>query len=182
MRLFIAVNPPEDIKSYVVSFQKLFAGMGKFSFAQECHLTLKFLGEVSPSNAEKVKEMLDAVKASVFSLELDGLGVFPSEAYCRVVWAGVSPAEPVVVLAQQINEELHPFFQKDKRFHPHFTIARIKMLKDKELFLKTVRETRIEPKRFSVKSFELIQSTLQAGKPPVYTTLKTYELRKVSGK
>lgn len=177
MRLFIAVNTPKPIKEYVLSLQALFADVGSFSFTQDCHLTLKFLGEVSPAKAENVKKALVAVKAAPFALTLDRFGVFPSESYVRVLWVGVSPLEQIKELAEKVNAALLPLFPKEKRFHPHFTIARIKNIKDKEKFLKII-DTKIEKKRFVVEGFELIQSVLQGGKPPVYTTIERFALQK----
>lgn len=177
MRLFVAINLPEPVKKYVLSLQKLFADIGSFSFVQDCHLTLKFLGEVSPAKAEKVRTKLSAVTPTQFALTLDKFGIFPSEEFARVLWVGVKPVEPVAALAEQIDATLQPLFPKEDQFHPHLTIARIKSIADKEKFLKTVHETRIDQKKFAVENFKLVQSILQGGKPPKYVILQKYPLK-----
>ncbi len=89
----------------------------------------------------------------------------------------VKPVEPVTALAEQINKVLYPAFSQENRFHPHLTIARIKSIADKDKFLKIVHKTEIEPKKFRVESFELVQSVLHGGKPPVYATIKKFPLK-----
>ena len=68
----------------------------------QIHLTLKFLGEVQPDKAEKVKEELKKIKFKPFSVYLDSTGVFPSESYIRVVWIGLKPENDILELQSNI--------------------------------------------------------------------------------
>ena len=80
MRLFIAIEIPEDIKEYLAKIQEeIDDTLAKIRFVNknQIHLTLKFLGEVQPNNAEKTKDILKKIALSPFSVNLSGIGVFP---------------------------------------------------------------------------------------------------------
>ena len=59
MRLFIAVEIPDDIKKYLGKIQGEFIDTHSNKIrsvnANNIHLTLKFLGEVQPNNVELIK-------------------------------------------------------------------------------------------------------------------------------
>lgn len=73
MRLFLAVNLPEDIRSYLFSLQNHFSGNIKFVKKENIHITLLFLGEV---------ESLDFVDRlgfdfKAFDAKLEEIDYFP---------------------------------------------------------------------------------------------------------
>jgi len=172
MRTFIAIDIPDEIKEYLLEIQKGFSGFGKMSLAKDFHLTLKFLGEVKESHMEIIIKNLKKVTFKHFSIRLDKLGVFPGKSYIRVFWIGVCPGEDVASLQKSIESVLD--FPKDKRFHPHITLARVKFLKDKEGFVDIMGKTPVEPKEFKVKAFKLKKSELTE-KGPVYSDLEVFD-------
>ncbi|MEK6868809.1 MAG: RNA 2',3'-cyclic phosphodiesterase, partial [Nanoarchaeota archaeon] len=96
MRLFIAIEIPEEIKSYLAEIQQEIAdSKNKIRLVNKdnMHLTLKFLGEVQPDNLEDIKNNLKKITFKPFSVVLDNIGVFPSDNYIRVVWVGLKPEE-----------------------------------------------------------------------------------------
>lgn len=90
------------------------------------HITLAFLGAVSPDEVGSMKERLDAVAdrhpaAAVF--ETGGLGAFPRPEAARVAWYGVNdPAGMMGRLASDIASTLD--VDGERPFHPHVTLAR----------------------------------------------------------
>ncbi|MBI2142509.1 RNA 2',3'-cyclic phosphodiesterase, partial [Candidatus Woesearchaeota archaeon] len=61
MRLFIAIDLPEEAKNELLRVQGLLPE-AKLSRTKDFHITLKFLGEVTLQKAEWVKEKLRQVK------------------------------------------------------------------------------------------------------------------------
>src|SRR3989344_8261557 len=97
MRLFIAINFNE-LKDYFIELQKLLPSNARLSFTKDFHLTLKFLGEIQPNNAEKIISALKNVKFHKFEAFLNSIGIFPTENYIRVVWVGLNPEEKGIEL------------------------------------------------------------------------------------
>lgn len=175
MRTFIALELPEEIKSYLLEMQKHINHQAKLSYANDFHITLKFLGEVSEQQAEGIKKMLAEIRFEEFSTALSEIGFFPSEQYISVIWVGLKPDKEIYELQQKIDSRLADLFQKDDRFKPHLTLARVKFIKDKVKFLRDLKKIRIEPKGFSVKNFKLIKSTLTPD-GPVYEEIMTFNI------
>ena len=81
MRLFLAIELPDEVKDYLFSIKDNFKDWARVNWIgkKNLHLTLKFLGNVDEKLINKIIEKLREVKFSKFDLELDNLGVFPSE-------------------------------------------------------------------------------------------------------
>ncbi len=159
MRLFIAFEASKEAAEHLSLLQKqLLTDNAKLTLAKVFHLTLKFLGEVSPARAEEVRKKLESIKFSPFTASLDGTGVFPSESYVRVVWIGIEPKDVICSLQKQIDEALHGLFSKEKDFQPHITLARVKSVKDKKQFAELVKSLKVKPISFEVKHIKLIES------------------------
>jgi 2'-5' RNA ligase len=176
MRLFIAIEIPEEIKEYIVKIQKnIDATTNKIRFVapNQIHLTLKFLGEIQPNNLEEIKNNLKKITLKPFSVVLDTIGVFPSESYIRVIWIGLKPEEPILGLQRNIDEELKKLFKKEKDFKPHLTLARVKYIEDKKSFIEKLKIINIENKKIDVNKFKLVKSTLTP-KGPIYEDLEVF--------
>ncbi len=161
MRLFIAFDVPAEIKKYISSLQELLdADSAKLVFPSDFHLTLKFLGDVSESEAGQINALLSTVSFKAFIATLDGTGTFPSEQRINVFWIGLAPADKVIAVQKEIDIALKGLFPPDARFHPHITLVRVKFVKDKNKFGESLKKIKIEPKEFKIESFKLIKSTL----------------------
>lgn len=172
MRLFIAIDFNE-LKDYFIKLQKLLPKNAKLSLTRTFHITLKFLGEVQPDKVENMIDALKKIKFEPFSVFLDSIGIFPSENYIRVVWAGINPEEKVLELQKNIDEALKPMFKKEKDFKAHITLARVKYPEDKKSFVQQIKNIEVENKKIEVKDFRLIKSTLTP-KGPIYEDLKIF--------
>jgi len=174
MRLFIAIDFNE-LKEYLSGLQsKIDKSLAKLKEVTTFHLTFKFLGEVPEDKVELIKEKLKEIQFKPFSLTLDKIGVFPSESYIKVIWIGVTPHDQVIKLQKNIENSLKEFnFKKDNKFHPHLTLARVKFVKDKDRFVKNLKEIKIEEKNIEVTDFRLVKSTLKP-EGPIYEDLGVF--------
>ena len=174
MRLFIAINVPETISNYITDVQKKLTG-AKLTPTKSFHLTLKFLGEVTPAQTEDIKKRLEKIQFKPFTASLDGTGVFPSEQMIRVVWVGIEPHDIICELQKQIDEALAGLFKKEKDFQPHVTLARVKTTENKKQFAELVKNLKVEPLSFEVKNFKLIESKLRGAEGPLYTDVAVFK-------
>lgn len=177
MRCFLSIELSEEAKEEVVRIQRqLPEAKMKFVEPENAHLTLKFLGEISDFQANKIKEKLKEIKSERFQARLGGIGVFPSSDFIRVVWVAMKPEEKVKELQEKIDIILEKErFRKDKAFKSHITLARVKFIKNKEEFVKKLKEIKVKPVEFEVKSFFLRKSTLTK-QGPIYETIKEFGL------
>ncbi len=173
MRLFIAIDF-EELSEYFRQLQEQIPEV-KATKPKKFHLTLKFLGEVSDDKVEDAKKKLESVKFSPFKLKLGETGVFPNEKFIRVLWVGMEDGEKVNELQRDIEAALEGMFEKDSKFHPHVTLARIKFIENdkKEDFVNAVKAIKIEPKEIEVKNFKLVKSTLTK-QGPEYEDLEVF--------
>lgn len=173
MRCFIALEIPEKIREKlfeVANFlynKKLF--FGKTTEKENIHLTLKFLGDISESQAELIKEKLREIKIKKFDALLGNFGVF-NESFVRIIWAHLVGCEE---LQKEIDEKLAFLFSKEKRFMGHVTIARVKSCDGEKLF-KELRKIKFN-EAFFVEKFVLMSSELTSS-GPVYKKIEEYWL------
>lgn len=134
IRTFIAVALSPEIRQNLSSFQQeLKKTLPPLNWVrtESIHLTLRFLGSIEP---ETVPQLLSALKpigdkADKFSLNVQGVGVFPNRQRPRVFWVGVSgQTQSLHRLVFDVETALKSlgFASEDKTFHPHLTMARIK--------------------------------------------------------
>lgn len=95
------------------------------------HLTLKFLGSVTPDRLAEVEVALARVArgARPFELAVRGLGAFPTSSRPRVLWAGAAAGgEAWTVLAKDVDDALVALgFEREARaYSPHVTLGRVK--------------------------------------------------------
>jgi len=133
MRAFIAIELPATIKDTLSKIQdELKPGLAKASWVkpQNLHLTLKFLGDISPRQLEEIKRIIAEVSRQTisFKIKLDDLGVFPGLRQARIIWIGISQDSLVKHLAGSLKTKLAAIgIAKEKReFSSHITIARVK--------------------------------------------------------
>ena len=135
MRLFIAVDLPEETRREIAVRQKLIAaplvrsgGSLKLVAPEQMHLTLLFLGEVQEARVPAaIVAMSTAVDLPAFEMAFGGAGVFPPRGAPRVLWMGVTAgAAPLTSLQREIAERIRRLgiAFDDRPFHPHLTLGR----------------------------------------------------------
>ncbi len=180
MRLFLAIACPNELKERIINVQREVkpAGSMKLVERENIHLTLKFLGEVNDKKIPAITENLNFLnEEKKFKVILKGVGAFPNAGHARVIWVGVEDGDVIINLNKKIEEELSKLgFGRDERFHPHFTIARVKFVKDRgklqDIFEKYKNE---EFCNFIAEKIELMKSELTP-KGPVYSVVEEFRL------
>ena len=127
-RLFVALFPSEPARATLAALAEGVA-RARWTPTEQFHLTLRFIGDVSEEDLQRVREALAAVRVDPFPLGVEGVGRFPPRGQPGVVWAGVGTAHPFLLrLRQQVDDRLLasgvPF--ELTPFVPHFTIGRVR--------------------------------------------------------
>jgi len=177
-RCFVAIDFPKEIREEIIRVQselkKKNLFHGKLVEEENLHLTLKFLGEISAEKVEEVKKKLKDVKFSEFKAYLGELGVF-SPSYIKIVWVHIIEKQ-ILELQKKIDEKLSELFPKEERFMSHLTIARVKDVKDKKIFLEELGKIKVQNLSFSVSGFYLLKSELTE-QGPIYSILEEYPIQ-----
>lgn len=142
---------------------------------QNIHLTVRFLGNISPPMVDAIYEEMKQVSFTPFEIELRGLGAFPRLSRPRVVWAGIRKgADQLVKIFEQLEPRLRGLgFKPDtKGFSPHLTIARVRTGRNKVQLAKLVRG--LEDYEFGAVKAECLRLKKSVLTPqgPIYTTLR----------
>lgn len=151
----------------------------------DIHLTIRFLGHISPSTVEIMKSILQNIgqTMSKFEIEIHGLGAFPSISKPRVIWVGLSKgSEYLHHIRKTIDNEirrrnLRDVFEDQHEFSPHITLARIRSLKNIHLFYELYKQ--YSDYKFgssTVTKIKLKQSILTP-QGPIYKDLFITDLR-----
>lgn len=134
LRSFIAIELPPEIQKAITratsDIQKaLPKPLVRWVTEQNIHLTLKFLGDVSPSNLEHLAEALkvESSQHPVFELSVGQLGAFPNTHRARVIWIGLE-APPELLILQHGVEAVAArlgYPAEERPFSAHLTIGRV---------------------------------------------------------
>ncbi len=176
VRAFIALDIPDEIKDYIYDLQrKLSTPAAKLKWVSKKHLhfTIKFLGEIKDSKVPIIVERLSKIERRPLKVKLSRIGFFPDENFIRVVWLGIDPEEVVNKVQQDVDAELLDEFPDDQKFLSHITLGRIKEMKNKEYFLKLLKETKVPPMEFEFSWLKLYES-LQKGATIDYRYMKEF--------
>lgn len=158
MRAFIGIKVPRNEK-----IAEILSKISKEEYVnpvgiENLHINLKFLGEISNEQVEKIKEVLDKFKEQgKLKIKIKGVGFFPNENFIRIVWLGAF-CDELIKVNETLESELEKIgFKKENRaFVPHITIARVLKKSDSIIKVKTDEEIL----EFTADSIELIESIL----------------------
>lgn len=176
MRLFIAIEIPDDLKKMIGRLRVEIPG-ARWVQAEQIHLTLAFLGEVEEAGVELLNEELGRIKLPEFSLCFSWVGCFPGRHRPRVLWIGLEPQPHLQALAAMVRGAVLAcgIQQEERPFSPHITLARLKLPHSLEVdaFLDQPRKQRLPS--FRVREFTLFQSRLTA-QGAVHIPVRSYPL------
>ncbi|MDD1677665.1 MAG: RNA 2',3'-cyclic phosphodiesterase [Methanomicrobiales archaeon] len=130
VRIFIAIDLPSPIRERIRECQEaLSATEAKLTLvnAESAHITLKFIGEVDPSQLDPIGSALCTIRFPAFDFEVRGIGANNLRSP-RVVWGNVKDGGECARLHRQIEEVLVPFGvpKENRAFTPHVTLARVR--------------------------------------------------------
>lgn len=135
LRTFIAVDiPPTILHSIQQKMAPLQKAIGDVAVrwvpVSNFHLTLKFLGDVSPDNVDVLTRILctEADSCQKFDLHISGLGSFPNSKRPRVLFIGIQAPAGLDALQRGIESATAKLGYKSeaRAFSPHLTIGRVR--------------------------------------------------------
>ena len=184
-RLFAAlkINPDKDFLS---AYRNLKAELHhehiKWVEEHNIHITLKFFGETEEGKIPAICSVLKT-RAEItppILLQLSGLGLFGRSSAPKVIWVGIDPYEQLSLLMKNIHTDLSRVgYEPDRQnLVPHLTLGRIKLLRDKIIFRRTLDLYR-DIKSVPVRTGEIIlfESTLHR-EGPEYVILDRFQFKK----
>ncbi len=129
MRLFVALDIDDAVRRRIAVFLegvREFASEARWVRAESLHVTLKFIGEQSENEAERIKLALETVAANRFEMNVRGYGFFPSIWAPRVFWVGIEAGAGLTSLAATVDETLARLGipKEEHAFNAHLTLAR----------------------------------------------------------
>ncbi len=123
-RLFTGLEMPADAVATLTSLRGGIPG-ARWIDPENYHVTLRFIGDVDNRTAHSVAEMLDRIQRPVFSITLDGVGVFGGRKP-HSIFANVAASPPLSALQaeQERMMQMLGLPPDPRKFAPHVTIAR----------------------------------------------------------
>jgi len=134
LRSFLALEIPPGLQRLIADRtapvrRALPAPLVRWVAEENIHLTIKFLGDVSPANLELLAEALQRETAGLpaFPVQVGGLGAFPIARRARVLWIGLQAPRELFTL-QRLTEtvcERLGYEREARPFSAHLTIGRV---------------------------------------------------------
>jgi len=190
IRAFIAIDLPLSIQTGLDEIIRKLKSPASQAIhwvpAKNIHLTLKFLGDVSPANLELLKKIVaaEAGRQAAFEFTVAGMGAFPSILRPRVVWVGVQAPPALASLQRAIDVETQRlgYAAEERAFSPHLTLGRISHKaspQEVRQAAEVLQSAQVgDLGRCFVDSVKIFRSDLQPG-GAVYTQLFSSNLRRV---
>ncbi|MBE7534572.1 MAG: RNA 2',3'-cyclic phosphodiesterase [Anaerolineales bacterium] len=134
LRAFIAIEIPQQIQHAIhkatSNLRRKLGGSIRWVAPENIHLTLKFLGDIAPAQADALTSILRAQADSVraFEIEVGKLGSFPDVKRARVLWIGLHAPAELSALSCGIESACTRLgFESETRgYSPHLTIGRVR--------------------------------------------------------
>ncbi len=144
---------------------------------ENLHFTFKFFGDIKPEQAEQITSITQGKLENYhgFSLNIEGVGVFPHPGYMRVIWLGIKDPEKFSQLQKDLDQEYVKMgFKKERSYTPHLTIARVKGSQNKEFLADKMDQLKdVEIGEMTVDKLVLKKSELTPV-GPIYTDVKEF--------
>jgi 2'-5' RNA ligase len=129
MRIFVALDIDDAVRRRIARFLdgvREFAPDARWVRSESLHVTLKFIGERSEADVDKIKGALAEISAEAFEIAFRGHGFFPSMRSPRVFWIGSEGGAKLTALAANVDETLARLDipKEEHAFNAHLTLAR----------------------------------------------------------
>jgi len=180
LRLFVAIDLDDIARQAIAQTQRRMADALdtdralKWVSPARMHLTLAFLGEISPPAVPAVVHALSLnVDVRPFAAIFQNAGVFPPRGAPRVLWLGVAGGASEIIDTQRVvaGRLTGAGVTLERRpFHPHLTLARWHSSRPAAAARALAGAPHTPVARMNVDHVTLYESRLTAG-GPVYTAL-----------
>lgn len=190
LRAFIAVEIPRAIQLAIQQatspLRNELGSHVRWTPPENIHLTLKFLGDISPASADDLARAIRAAVETIpaFDIHVGRFGSFPNFKRARVLWVGTQPPTELDALYREVESACGRlgFAPESRGFSPHLTIARVKedgSAVDRNKIIRLLEATTIDVLgAVRVDSAHLFKSELKSS-GAVYTKLFSAPLRGV---
>jgi len=191
VRTFIAADLPieilKKINTITAFFESQIAGESlKWVSTDNLHLTIKFIGDLPDEKLDPLKNLLTEtlIDQGGFSIDIQGLRMYPNPKKPRVIWLGIVGGEPLTEIHNALESTLKPLgIPPEKRaYTPHLTIARVKRQTDPEtakLIGAVFSQFRVDSLGITTIDKVCLYKSILTPKGPVYTPLHMVSLNKV---
>lgn len=174
LRIFLGIFPPEEVQAAAADLIERLRRPGdgiSWVKRENLHFTIRFLGELGESGAERAAEAAREAASGhhAFEVMLGVLGAFPNPRRARVLWLGPRDgAAPLEAVADSIEATLRRkgFDRADRRFSAHLTLGRVRE-RDQD-WTERLAATSTTPARFRVDRVLVVHSRLSP-KGSIYT-------------
>ncbi len=186
MRAFLGIEITQELREQIAVLQKHLQTSGAditWTAAENLHLTLKFLGEITREQAGQIKQAMTSRLSTVdpFKISLRGAGGFPNLENARVLWVGMSHGkEELKKLALAADKACGPlgFPIEEKPFKAHLTIGRVRSMRGHKRLVKQMDGISFRGKSpCPIDAVTLFHSELTR-KGPIYSPLAQFALIK----
>src|SRR5438552_2693263 len=168
MRLFLAIELPEDVRRHLSRVQQALAPMlpeAAMTRPENLHVTLKFIGQVDDRRTIELCESLSMIKSAPIELSARGVECFPSRGPIRIVAADMAGSIAALRAMHQAIEQRCKYlgFEKEGRdYRPHVTLGRARRPVRQEIGRRAAdEEAKLFPgPGFNVTEFVLMESRL----------------------
>lgn len=179
-RLFAALELPRDA---TLSLSLLRGGLpgARWIDAENYHITLRFIGDVSGPTADEIVNAFDQVRRSELTLRCQSVGSYGSRKP-HSLWAGVTPTPELMAL----QAELERICQRlglpadPRKFKPHVTLARLRNARSGDVVRYLQGRGDFRTVAFTVERFILMSSRESVGGGP-YLTEEAFPLTETNG-
>lgn len=179
-RLFTALEIPRDA---TLSLSLLRGGLpgARWVDAENYHVTLRFIGDVTGPTADEIVHALDQMRRNAFSLRFQGVGSFGSRKP-HSIWAGVTPTPDLMALQAEIERICHRLGLPGdpRKFKPHVTLARPRAARSSEVVRYLEGRGDFSTMPFTVPRFVLMSARESIGGGP-YVVEEAFPLTEVEG-
>ena len=165
----MAFWPGQTQLEQLLAIQQEYAPWGREILPENLHITLLFLGNVTPEVADCLAQEMNNVSAPRFSVQLDRLGYFEKT---RIFWVGPSvvPQELEKLFKDARNCAQRCGISKlSKRYTPHVTLLRNSDV--------PVSDPNFTPIDWHINEFHLVESRTDRHGARYYT-LDSFPLKK----
>ena len=147
--------------------------------AEKLHLTLNFIGDVSPQQLKTLAALLEQTAANftAFSFQLKNLSYFKRRGEPAVVFFDVEEKGELGDLVLQLKQRLDVAgVNGSHKFSPHVTLCRLKKLRHKDAFYEVMNQMNDTPAQIvRVQKMILFESILKSAGAE-YHVLKEFNL------
>ena len=147
MRAFLSldlenIEVKKEIEKIQYELSKIKAKI-KLVETSNLHFTLKFFPHIEFEDINKIIRIVENLHLEEIEIKYNKIGVFPNYNKISVIWIGIDQesTNQISNIYNLINNKLKDSdIQKDQRFVPHLTIARVKKCEDNKYIQEVIEK------------------------------------------